>query len=44
MNKDKKQDQSYKYRDQTDVARGEGGGRTGKMGKSKWEIQLPVMK
>ena len=35
----KKQNQTYKYRNKLMVARGEGGRRLGKMSKEKWEIQ-----
>lgn len=42
-NKEKKQNQNYKYRDQTGGFQREGGRRMDKMGEGEREIQLPVI-
>ena len=43
MNKEKKQNQNYKYREQTDAFHREGGRKMGKMGEGERKIQLPVI-
>ena len=40
----KKQNQTYKYREQSDDFQRGGGGRTGKMGEEVWEAQAGMSK